>query len=118
MQRKLRFFMTATLALTLHFALFKLRYGWYTTEQTSSFLSIGYATCALSILLLWAFYPSRVLVAIAAIFALVFPFIFLPETFAQPNLGFAAFATIPVALLIFATHLRKYSNEGTSIDKN
>lgn len=100
------FVVTAIIALVTHFALFKMRYGWYTTDEASAFLSIGYAICLLGVALLWAFYPSRVGVALFGIVALVFPFLVRPEIFVRPDLGFAAFATVPIALLIAATYFR------------
>ena len=104
------FIICATIALAVHYFLFEMRYMWYVTANVASFMRTIYAVCILTILLLWAIFPSRIAVALVGLFGLFFPHLFF-VTDARPLLGRTidvaglGVASVPLVLLILATHL-------------
>lgn len=103
------FLIVAVIAVVVHFLLFKMRYGWYTSNEEATFLNVGFFATLLVILFLWAFYPTRIGVALAGIATIVFPFVLRPQSFPTLNWGYVALSLIPLALLVFATYLRQRS---------
>lgn len=106
----LLFFVAAVAALALHFFLFEMRYMWYPPIEASRLWRIGYVAFVALIAALWAFFPSRIMVAIVGFFAMFFPHLYPPGVVSQMgrhfDLSSLGVALIPVALLILATHLR------------
>jgi hypothetical protein len=105
------FSISALIALAVHYFMFEMRYMWYVSAEDARFMHLVYAGCLGAILLLWAFFPSRIAVAAVGCFALFFPhFFFAPD--ARPLLGRAidlqgiGIALIAVSLLVLATYLR------------
>ena len=105
------FLLVAGVAFCVSIVLFEFRYVWYIHPSESMALRGGYALCALAIIALWAFLPSRVLVFSVAIAALLFPHA-LFDAGSRPLAGRVIdLATLGVVLgsaLLFAlaTHLR------------
>ncbi len=110
----LLFFVIAILGLALHFFLFEMRYMWYVSQEDFRLLRGGYIASVVVIAALWAFYPSRILVAITGLLALFFPHLYYAQD-ARPLLGreidlpSIIFALLGVALLVAATELRRRS---------
>ena len=108
----LLFIVCAVIALSAHFLIFEMRYMWYLDIQDHKLLRGGYIACACAILALWAFFPSRVLVALLGVLALFFPHLYY-ATGARPLLGREIdlatiwFALLSVATLVGATELRR-----------
>ena len=108
----LLFFVIAILGLVLHFFIFEMRYMWYVNQGDFRLLRGGYIAFVVVIAALWAFYPSRVLVAIVGLLALFFPHLYYAPD-ARPLLGreidlpTVIFALLGVALLVAATELRR-----------
>ena len=109
----------ALTALGAHYLMFEMRYFWYVTAEDAHFMHLLYTACVTVILLLWAFFPSRIAVALVGTFALFFPHLFFAAD-ARPVLGRAidaqsvAVATAVMALLLFATHLRLKSGRSAA----
>lgn len=105
------FIVSALAALAVHYFMFEMRYMWYVTAEDARFMHLVYAGCIAAILLLWAFFPSRIAVALVGAFALFFPHFFfasdarplLGRTIDLPGIGIALVA---LGLLVLATHLR------------
>lgn len=106
------FLTVAGVAFCVSIVVFEFRYVWYIHPSESMALRGGYALCALAIIALWAFLPSRGLVFLVAAAALLFPHAFFAED-SRPLAGRAIdLATLGVVLgsaLLFAlaTHLRR-----------
>lgn len=106
------FVVCALVALAVHWLVFEMRYMWYVTVEDANFMRSIYAACAAGILLLWAFFPSRIAVVLVGIFALFFPHLFF-SAHARPLLGRSidlpdlGIALIAIVLLFLATHLRR-----------
>ena len=103
------FVTTALIFLVVHFFLFSFRYGWYVTPDEADFLIMGYAIGVSAILLLWAFFPSRLAAALVAAGLFLFPPMLRPQDFPGLNTGFTLCATVVVLLAIVATHFRPKS---------
>jgi uncharacterized membrane protein len=84
-----------------------MRYGWYLVNEDAHFLDVGFLIAASVIVVLWAFFPSRVATAVVAAIMFLFPPVLKNETFAAMNASFAVFSLIPIALLVAATHFRR-----------
>lgn len=101
------FLALACFGLAAGYVIFKLRYGWYLVNEDAHFLDIGFVLAAGLIAVLWAFFPSRVAVAVVGATIFVFPPVLKQETFAAMDIPFAALSLIPIALLVLTTHLRR-----------
>lgn len=108
------FVISAVVALAVHYFMFEMRYMWYVSADDAQFMRMIYGACVGAILLLWAFFPSRIVVALVGAFALFFPHFFYTAA-ARPLLGRAidgqgmAVAGVAIGLLVLATHLRRKS---------
>lgn len=66
----------------LHYFFFELRYAWHNKLEDSIFLQQGHAVFLITICLMAAFYPSKILVVIIVPTSLLFPPILRSEVFA------------------------------------
>lgn len=101
------FFVLACLGLAASYVAFKMRYGWYLTNENAHLLDIGFLVGSGAIAILWALFPSRVAVAVVGAMIFVFPPVLKPETFAALDVPFGALSLLPIALLVLATHVRR-----------
>ncbi|MEZ5960333.1 MAG: hypothetical protein R3C30_07875 [Hyphomonadaceae bacterium] len=85
---------------------FELRYIWYLDEPTALAMRGGFALAALGILVCWFVAPSRLLVGVLGLAALLFPLV-VGLSDVPINLGFLQFAGFVVGLLVVTTHLRR-----------
>ncbi|KLD72897.1 hypothetical protein FZ025_01000 [Xanthomonas hyacinthi] len=108
------FAITAAIAVVAHYFSFKMRYGWYTTDEQAMFLNTGFLILLGVIVLLWAFAPTKLGVALIGIAAVVFPWALRPDTFPAIDFPFATLSLIPIALLVGATHLRLRDKQAAS----
>jgi len=100
------FFMLALIACLAHWITFQLRYMWYPGPTEYVFLRGGYAICLILILLLWAFFPSRLLVSSIAVITFLFPPLLRRDAFVQIDWSFAISALPSILLLVGCTELR------------
>ena len=107
------FFVTAAIAIAVHFFLFELRYVWYLNGDDFSFIRIGYGFFLIAVVLAWCFYPSRVLVSVIGAAAFAFPPLLRGEVFASMTIGMVPFVLLSVLLLLGATELRRRAFSGT-----
>jgi hypothetical protein len=101
------FWTFACLGLAASYVMLKMRYGWYLANEDAHFLDVGFLIATSVIVGLWAFFPSRVAVAVVAAIIFVFPPALKNETFAAMDASFAVLLLIPIALLVCATHFRR-----------
>lgn len=113
------FIIGAFLALGIHYFMFEMRYMWYVSVDEARFMHTIYAAYLVAIVLLWTFFPSRLVVAVVSAFGLFFPHLFYAadarpllgrsfdwQTFDWQTLGIAA---LPILLMVLATELRRRS---------
>lgn len=103
------FILLAVIAIAIHLFIFRMRYGWYGSDQQSLFLDVGYGICVLLIAVLWAVYPSRLGISLVGLAAFAFPPLMRPDEFVQMDLQFSGFVLIAILLLISATEIRRRS---------
>jgi hypothetical protein len=101
------FIALAAVALVLHLLSFELRFRWYLSEKDSQFLTAVYLGCVTLIVLLWIFYPSRVLVATVAAATFFLPPAMRGDVFVAANPLFMLYVSFVVVLLVAATELRR-----------
>jgi hypothetical protein len=107
------FIFLAGFAIVVHYFVLGLRYAYYVPIEQYKFLQYGYAVCIFCILLLWIFYPSRILVAIVAFAGLVFPNVLGVSVLGNKGIivpiDWAYFGAISfsIFLLVCATELRR-----------
>lgn len=108
------FLLLATVAIAVHYLMFELRYVWYLNVDDSRFVHTGYNICVFTIILLWVFFPSRILVAMMGFATFLFPPLLRGDRF--PSLlagevpgdgGVVGFVLFSVLLLVGATELRR-----------
>ena len=85
---------------------FELRYIWYVGHTDYLILRTGLAVCAIGIVVLWVFRPTRLGISLIALALLFYPQLVLSLRISL-NLGFVAFAFLVVVLLVAATELRR-----------
>jgi len=100
------FFSLALIAILVHWTSFELRYMWYSGPAEYLFLRVGYAICLTIILLLLAFFPSRLLVLFVATITFLFPPFLRGDAFVPIDWRFAIAALPSILLLVGVTELR------------
>lgn len=107
------FLIAAIAALALHFFLFEMRYMWYPPIEVFRIWRMGYIVCIAVIFALWAFFPSRVMVAIVGLVAIFFPHLYpsgvVDQMGRQLDLPSLGLALLSVLFLVGATELRRRS---------
>lgn len=109
------FFISAFLALGLHWFCFEMTYIWYPPRDAARFWREGYIAGTSVIVALWIFFPSRLLVALVSTFMMFSPHLYPPGVVA--NMGRVIdIQTIGFALLIAAmfagvTELRRRNHD-------
>src|SRR5216683_3345101 len=93
------FFFLVLIAALVHWTSFELRYMWYVGPAEYLFLRGGYAICLTIILLLLAFFPSRLLVLLVATITFLFPPFLRGDAFVPIDWRFAI-AALPSILLL------------------
>lgn len=116
---KLRWFvflLLATVAIAVHYLMFELRYVWYLNVDDSRFVHTGYNICVFTIILLWVFFPSRILVAMMSFATFLFPPLLRGDRFPSLLAGevpgmkdwrFIGVVLFSILLLVGATELRR-----------
>lgn len=105
------FFVTAALGVALHYFMFEMAYMWHVEVEQARFMRIIYFACVAAIIILWAFFPSRIAVVVVGLFGLLFPQLFFASD-SKPLLGrdlsasSIAVALLGVVLLVIATQFR------------
>lgn len=82
---------------------------WYFSgpEIVSIGLGAVASMLAISIVGLWVFFPSRIVVAIVSLLGLLLPPLYSVRLFARIDFPFLAFSLLSVGLLVSATQLRR-----------
>jgi hypothetical protein len=105
------FFVSAILALALHFFAFEMRYIWYLPKDAFLLWRTTYIICMGAIVALWLFFPSRVLVAVVCFFSLFFPHLYPAGLAAQRGRVFdlqtVLFSLVIVGIFVAVTVLRR-----------
>ncbi len=107
------FIFLASFAVVVHYFVLGLRYAYYIPMEQYRFLQYGYGICIFCILMLWIFYPSRLLVAAVAFAGIVFPnvlgvsIIGNKGVFVPLDWGYMGAILFSVFLLVCATELRR-----------
>lgn len=83
----------------IHYALFEIRYVWYTQPDDYSFLRRGHAFFLLVVFLLVIFFPSKLLVLVLVPLSLLFPPLFRSAVF--PGLDIAMSVGIAIVTVLF-----------------
>lgn len=97
----------AAVALVAIWFVFELRYMWYVDAERFRFLRLGFISGVGLIVLLWAFYPSRILVGLVAIAIFVFPPALRSDQFVSLDLASFPWIVGVALLLVGATELRR-----------
>lgn len=105
------FLLAAALALTVLFLAFELRYMWYVSRENFIFLRSLFGISLLVIVLLWAFYPSRILVALVVLACFALPPLLRGATFVQLDAASLGAVLLCALLLVGATELRHRSRK-------
>ena len=100
------FALLVLIAALVHWTSFELRYMWYPGPAEYLFLRVGYAICLTIILLLLAFFPSRLLVLFVATITFLFPPFLRGDAFVPIDWRFAIAALPSILLLVGVTELR------------
>ncbi len=100
------FALLVLIAALVHWTSFELRYMWYVGPAEYLFLRGGYAICLTIILLLLAFFPSRLLVLLVATITFLFPPFLRGDAFVPIDWRFAIAALPSILLLVGVTELR------------
>lgn len=103
---KMSFFVFAAVSLAVHLLIIDLRYRWFLNNEESRLLSIIYSVCIIFIILLWTFYPSRILTAIIAFLSYLLPPVIDGDTFVSIDLKLMVFVVPSILLFLLATELR------------
>lgn len=106
------FLLSAVLGLTVFFLAFELRYMWYVSRENFIFLRAIVGGSVLAVLGLWAFYPSRILVALIVAACFTLPPLLRGTTFVQLDAASLGAVLLCALLLVGATELRRRLRRG------
>ena len=95
------------IALAVSWLIFEMRYMWYVKSDDFEFLRNGFAGGAAIIVLLWLFYPSRILVGLTGMAIFVFPPLFDRSRFVPVDGAFFVWSCGALLLFLLATELRR-----------
>jgi hypothetical protein len=101
------FVIFAVIAVLIHWTSFELRYMWYPRSPEAAFLRTGYTICVGMIVLLWSFFPSRLLVLAVGVIAVLFPPVLRGDAFAAVDIRYMIAALPSILLLMAVTELRR-----------
>lgn len=105
--KKASFLVLASLALWAYLLVFELRYHWYLSPHYSMLIRGTALMTVATIVILWAFFPSRGLVMLASVSGMLLPPIYDKNIFVKMDARFAVVVAFIVVLLFIATHLRR-----------
>lgn len=103
---KFLFLLVAATALVTYWLTMSIRYEWYLQPLPGAILRSIIMVVISSVVVLWIWYPSRVLTVAAASLGFVLPPL-TNETFVPLDLAFAPYVLVVIGLVCLATHLRR-----------
>jgi len=86
---------------------FELRYMWFVNDSDFYFLRIGFGIAVVTIIALWIWSPSRILVPLIGFVALAFPPLLRGGQFVALDGTFTLWLLVPLLLLVVATQLNR-----------
>ena len=105
------FLLSAGLALAAFFLAYELRYMWYVSRENFIFLRSIFGVSVLTIILLWVFYPSRILVALVVLACFALPPLLRGAAFVQLDAASLGAVLLCALLVVGATELRRRSRK-------
>lgn len=104
--QRVSFFAVAAISIATLWLVFELRYLWYINFESVIYLRSILGACVVLILICWTFFPSRFVIGLIGIGTLVWPLV-LDSSRASLNFGFVPYLLSVIALLVWATELRR-----------
>lgn len=101
------FLIFAAISLYSQLLIIDLRYIWFLDERESMSITLIHVISVVFVILLWSFFPSRILVMLAAFAGYLLPPLIDSDAFVTIDFGFMLYVLPSLLLFYLATELRR-----------